>query len=552
MPARLPDNIKSLVIQQWLEGKPRNNIAAENGLSDGAVTNIVNEWKHNLGFSLADDLRELAVTMKRVGVTAPQCAVGFRVAMIMLNMGVKEDDFESYILDIYNRCKNVGLTPENIASHLKDLLELSTTNIPFSQIPNYVKQKTEEKEKLEKEIKKLKAQKEILNLQKSNSESVRDQALQDERMTAAELKWHSDLRAELRKYGIPVDDISKFAKAVNGMREYGYDVDKVISEFSESQSLETRRKMLQDSVRMLQSEHNYLSQHCSLAQNTLNSHRSTISALEELQAMGFGVKELKLLWHTINEIAVANNIPLYEAQQKFFKDVEEQYDKKLGFESKVQNLRLEINKLSEHNSKLPLVGPLLAKLVQSGVNEQDIINVAYIFNTHTGSKSNTIDIQLLISDLHKYGPIKSVIQQLSQDKDNLENQIASLKIQKQDLDRQNQVIAVLSIYLKQIVEFYCRSAAALFRNEIKRMVLIAAFLGYYYLSSLQYEALLQVNGGISTFIALIRAAKGEDVPILEIRMSVIKAIEIMIGKLGTNDDRLTQVLSETRFELMKN
>jgi hypothetical protein len=535
-----------------LEGKLRNDIAAENGLSDGAVTNIVNEWKHNLGFSLANDLRELAVTMKRVGVTAPQCAVGFRVAMIMLNMGVKEDDFESYILDIYNRCKNVGLKPENIASHLKDLLELSTTNIPFSQIPNHIKQKTEEKEKLEKEVKKLKAQKEILNLEKSYSESVRDQALQDQRMTAADLKWYSDLRAELRKYGIPVDDIPKFAKAVNGMREYGCDVGKVISEFSESQSLETRRKMLQDSVRMLQSELNYLSQQCSLAQNTLNSHRSTISALEDLETMGFGVKELKILWHTINEIAVANNIPLYEAQQKFFKDVEEQYDNKLGFESKAQNIQLEINKLSEQNSKLPLVGPLLAKLVQSGVNEHDIINVAYIFNTHIGSKSNTIDIQLLISDLHKYGPIKSVIQQLSQDKDNLENQIASLKIRKQDLDRQNQVIAVLSIYLKQIVEFYCRSAAALFRNEIKRMVLIAAFLWCYYLSSLQYEALLQVNGGISTFIALIRAAKGEDVPILEIRMSVIKAIEIMIGKLGTNDDRLTELLSDTRLELMKN
>ena len=54
--------------------------------------------------------------------------------------------------------------------------------------------------------------------------------------------------------------------------------------------------------------------------------------------MGFGLKELKLLWNTINEIAVANNMPLNEAQQKFFKDIEEQYDKKLGFESKVQNL----------------------------------------------------------------------------------------------------------------------------------------------------------------------------------------------------------------------
>jgi hypothetical protein len=80
MPARLIDTIKSLVIQQWLEGKPRNAIAAGNGLSDGAVRNIVDEWKHNLGFSLADDLRELAVTMRRVGVVllfSSQCKRAF-------------------------------------------------------------------------------------------------------------------------------------------------------------------------------------------------------------------------------------------------------------------------------------------------------------------------------------------------------------------------------------------------------------------------------------------------------------------------------------------
>jgi len=87
-------------------------------------------------------------------------------------------------------------------------------------------------------------------------------------------------------------------------------------------------------------------------------------------------------------------MPFDEAQQKFYKDVEEQYNNKLGFESTVQNLQLEINKLSEQNNRLPLVGPLLVRLVQSGVNEQDIINVAYIFHTHTGTKSNSIDIVL--------------------------------------------------------------------------------------------------------------------------------------------------------------
>ena len=38
-------------------------------------------------------------------------------------LGVKEDGFELFILEIYNRCKDIGLTPENIASNLGDLLE---------------------------------------------------------------------------------------------------------------------------------------------------------------------------------------------------------------------------------------------------------------------------------------------------------------------------------------------------------------------------------------------------------------------------------------------
>ena len=54
--------------------------------------------------------------------------------------------------------------------------------------------------------------------------------------------------------------------------------------------------------------------------------------------MGFGLKELKLLRNTINEIAYANNIPQNQTQQKFYKDIEEHYYNKLGFE-------LQLNKL---------------------------------------------------------------------------------------------------------------------------------------------------------------------------------------------------------------
>ncbi|MGB8033441.1 MAG: hypothetical protein WCF03_06425 [Nitrososphaeraceae archaeon] len=347
MPTRISDAFKSVVIQQWLEGIALDTIAANNDLNGGGVTNFINEWKQGLGSLVADELRELAVALKKIGTTSAQCALGSRVTEIMINLGVKENGFEAFITDTYNRCKDLGLTPENIAFHLKDLLDFSTTYaIPFSQIPKYVKQKTDEKQKLEEETKKLKGQIEMLTLEKSDRQFLRDQALQDERMTATELKSFSNIKAELRKYDIPVDDISKFAKAVDGIRQYGYDVGKVISEFSESQSLKTRHKMLEDSVGLLQNESNYLGQKCFSLENTVNSHKQIIFIFKELEGMGFGLEELKLLSNTTNEIAVANNIPLNEAQRKFFKDIEEQYDKKLGFESKVQNLKAEVNTLT--------------------------------------------------------------------------------------------------------------------------------------------------------------------------------------------------------------
>jgi hypothetical protein len=52
-----------------MASRPRNDIASENGISSGAVTNIVNEWRHNLGFALADELRELAIAFRKGNMT---------------------------------------------------------------------------------------------------------------------------------------------------------------------------------------------------------------------------------------------------------------------------------------------------------------------------------------------------------------------------------------------------------------------------------------------------------------------------------------------------
>jgi hypothetical protein len=545
MPARLPNISKSMVIQQWLQGIPRDAIANNNGLSAGAVTNIINEWRQQLGFSLVDELRELAITLKRIGISPAQCAVGCRIAMIMLNLGVKEDSLEQFILDVYNRCRDLALSPENIASHLEDLLEFSKTSVPLLQIPDYIKQKTDEKRKLQEEIENLKGQIQKIGLEKLDLEANRDVALQQEKMTATELKWYLDLKNELKKYKIPVEDVAEFAKVVNGIKQQGYDLGKVIMEFSDIDSSETRHKMLLDSMQMLESKCTDLKQESSILENAVNFHKQTMTKYNELEAIGFGLKELKALWYTINEVAIANNISMKEAPRKFFKDIEEQYDNKLGFESKVESLRLEVNRLSHELSGIragllaqPLVGSALIRLIQSGVKEQDIINIANIFESH----SETINPQLLIAELKEYGNIKSNIQKLR-------NQVDSLQTQKQDLDvYNNQSIVSTYMYSKQSIYFYSR-VIDLLKNEIIGLFSALIVIKNYYLPNLHLENLKKSND-LGPVIPLIRAAKGESVSILELKASVIKAIEIMIDKLNTNDG-VAKILSEARFALEK-
>src|ERR1051325_1882289 len=468
MSSKLPAHTKSLVIQQWLEGVPRDLIAANNGLSAGAVTNVVNEWRRGLGSAIIDDLRELGVTFRKVGITPAQCALGFRIAMMMAKLGVKkEDDLEPFILHVYNNCIDLGISPDNVALHMKDLLEFSKTNlVPLSQISEFIDQKVDEKKRLKGQIKTLEAE-------KSSSEDRRASALHEENMTAAELKSYSDLKEELGQYGIPIGDVSKFAKVVHGISQKGYDVGKVIEEFSDLESARNDYWSYQESMPSLKKKYDDLNQECSMLEQSVNSCKQKLSLNNELQAMGFGIKELKLLRNIIQEIADANNIPPDQAQQKFYKDIEEQYDDKLGFESQLNKLRSEIATVSNNLTFLrtallaqPLVGPSLQRLFSKGLSEQDIVELANTFERSHSDSSNDIgddknsssstgiDKQSL-TGLQKYGGKKlTAIQELNQQADKLRNQIDELQTNKKDLEEQNQSMLSILAYSKPVVEFF--------------------------------------------------------------------------------------------------
>jgi hypothetical protein len=591
LPTRHPESVKSAVIQQWLEGKPRDLIAADTGLSSGATTNIIDEWRQNLGIPLANDLRELAITLKKIGISANQCAEGFRIAMILIKCGVGDNEFLSFISQIYDNCKKLDLQPDKIAYYIDELLKFSES-MSLSQINQYIEQKANEKRILEKDIERLEEKIKQLEEERLAAEKLYKTSLENERMTACDLQWYSNLKTELTKYRIPVEDVSLFAKAVRGIAHYGYDINKIISEFSELDFLKRQLQFHRYAIPAYQNSLAILAVYCTSFVQMLNFNRQKLSVSDELEQMGFGLKELKLLWHTINEISEANNITSEDTVQKFFKDVEEQYDDKLGFESKLDKLRSELSAVNRalNSSRTallaqPLVGPALQRLFYNGVSEQDIIDLSNLLERYHRSGGNNIDKQSLVSELEKYGSIESTIQQLNQKLNQLKNEVVSLESQRNELNHQNQQIIDTVLYFKEVSGFF-RGAVFSLRNEILTQLLLLRYINW--ILNLQIDEIKMSDiiansnsssdagsESLSQLMPLIRAAKFESdgksdlVSIDELKSSVIRAIDILINNLNHNntinnininnnnnssrhpdsDVRLIEILNQTRIAL---
>ena len=152
MPFGTGHDIKSGVIYEWLRGSSRDKIAGIYNISTGGVTNIINEWRNNIGAYIAEDLRELSLSFKKANVTPVQCSVGFRVAKIMQRLGITEEQFESFLSDIYDRCQKLQLGPDQIEKYLMETINISKIVFP-SQIPNYLKTKRTEIKNLHIEFK---------------------------------------------------------------------------------------------------------------------------------------------------------------------------------------------------------------------------------------------------------------------------------------------------------------------------------------------------------------------------------------------------------------
>jgi hypothetical protein len=457
MPRIISREEKRSVIDDWLGGESRNKIAIKHDLGSSTVYNYILEWSNEFGVQRADRLRALAIKLKKNRLTVTDCAKGLRMLMIFKKYGIDNEEEDQdriayFLKEIYNKCQEVELKPQQVFDYISDILKFSS-EIFISQIPQFMKKRTEEKEELENAIQKYYNKINELSNSKKEIEEEIERLLKIKETTTKTYKTYTILKYQLKKYGIGMENLSQFVKCVVGISKKNYDPVQILSIIADYENLEKNANYYKEQVNLKKDELAKLKQDIHLRQIIDNLFKIKVDNVNELEAKGFGINQLRTLSDMLNEISEENNYSFDGIRKEFFDDVKNNYSDVIGSRKEIERLRNELKILEVQTMKerekyttLPKILESLIRLSAAGIYEDDIVKIDKILSKtdyYYLYKDKPMSKEALFDDLQKYGNLKLAIK-------NLEDIEISLK--KPNKGMRNRQIKKKSARLKKTTE----------------------------------------------------------------------------------------------------
>ena len=356
-----------------------------------------------------------------------------------VNISTKTEIYNiPYFLNhIYKNCKKHDITPNIVIGWIDDLLssfhDLDTESdedndyidtissdlnnsvekkqneqnirkeIPFvSRLSFYIKRKEKRIRHLENIINSFSKKIDDLTKQRQDLVSRINKIIKIEKRVFSYFKWYENLKQELLyKYSLLIEqEFGTFANAVEDFKQYDFDVIKILTEYRNISSLRNDVEITQNQVDTNKATRDALVLEVASLEESKNYNKQAINTFNELEKIGIGLKELKELSNIIMESAFANKFSVKDAVKKFFIDLEKQYDNKLGFEKKVEELKSQMKEIEYqipgYKQYLDLyIGAVstLSHLNANGVTNTSIINMNQLFSIFRNSDflSNPLD-----------------------------------------------------------------------------------------------------------------------------------------------------------------
>jgi hypothetical protein len=338
-------------VKQWLSGNSRDRIAADNKMCP--VSNIINEWKKGVEDSDYDSLRELAVYSKKEGFGLSDIASSIRISNYIQKLGANEDKVESFIANLINSSE-----PDKLIDVANQVAHLSKSeSIPLEELGGHIKQKEEEKQLLEDEIKQ------------------RREILESTNVDIKTIDEYKQLRQELNKHGLSIEDPDRLLTILKTIKQLKYDPNKIIAEFSRLNSLRRSERILKNN--------------CQILENRMSEYRQVLPLLRRIQAMGIDIDRLIPFSVAVNEKAQTNNLSVSAAAYSVIEEIEN-YNRIGGLKMEISRLAAQIYAMNEISAPRNKAITSLLKLQSYGISDQEVLNVYEYLNRTRSESAATI------------------------------------------------------------------------------------------------------------------------------------------------------------------
>lgn len=129
---------KMEIINAWLAGNSRDDIALKAKVSGGTVSKVIEEFRR-FSYGNLDVARQLATEMKRHGLTFADAAAGVRLINQLKAISIDEEDVFVFVKNLHSSLISNGVVPREAANLLTELAQLSNnTRLAPSKVPSFL------------------------------------------------------------------------------------------------------------------------------------------------------------------------------------------------------------------------------------------------------------------------------------------------------------------------------------------------------------------------------------------------------------------------------
>ena len=139
MGRKIPDPIRRKVLIAWLEGVPRQQIARDNQIGTGTVSEIIKAIKEKESDARIDVLRLTALILRREGSNTDTLLESIRLKNFLDEIGLKGEKLEDFARHLDIHCFKRDLTPDTFMNLVANISFLSDSlRVPVEELPQSI------------------------------------------------------------------------------------------------------------------------------------------------------------------------------------------------------------------------------------------------------------------------------------------------------------------------------------------------------------------------------------------------------------------------------